>query len=319
MSKMSYRIDFAVDPTIELRRVADEQLHRVLDEIDSDRLPFDEKVHQLRKRMKKLRGLLRLYRGGLGKTYKNENRCFRDVARRLSETRDARVMVETFNALMERYADDIDRRHYAPMRGVLEAREAEVIDRQNPTESLAIARDELSEAAGRAAGWTLDEEGFDVVAKGVKKTYGRGRDAVGDLMGEPDEARVHELRKRTKYHRYHCRLSRDLWPAEMNVRRKEADRLGELLGDHHDLTVLRGVLADEAERFNDADRVASVDELAQRRQAEMLIEARPMAMRLFAMKPKHLVKAWARCVGAAARRQAADDAIAALPSHDPAA
>ena len=63
------------------RRVAREQLSKAIREIEDRTLDTDSTVHQVRKRIKKLRGLLRIVRPGLGKVYKRENDSLRDAAR----------------------------------------------------------------------------------------------------------------------------------------------------------------------------------------------------------------------------------------------
>jgi CHAD domain-containing protein len=77
-----------------VRRIAVEQISAMLGEIDDASLGRDETVHQLRKRCKKLRGLVRLVRPGF-EDDRSENATFRDAARGLSALRDADVLIET--------------------------------------------------------------------------------------------------------------------------------------------------------------------------------------------------------------------------------
>ena len=54
-----------------------------------------------------MRAVLRLVRGQIGnKTYRAENRRFRDAARKLSDARDAGVLIGTLDSLLEHYPDD---------------------------------------------------------------------------------------------------------------------------------------------------------------------------------------------------------------------
>jgi len=59
---MGYKIKRKESIRNAVRRVADEQIGKGIAELDDDALPDPEKVHQLRKRCKKLRGLVRLVR-----------------------------------------------------------------------------------------------------------------------------------------------------------------------------------------------------------------------------------------------------------------
>ena len=77
---MAYRIRTKDDDVEQaVRRIACEQIDRALAEIDDDGLDFARKVHQVRKRCKKLRGLVRLVRPALD-AYGRENAAFRDAA-----------------------------------------------------------------------------------------------------------------------------------------------------------------------------------------------------------------------------------------------
>src|SRR5262245_7125172 len=63
-----------------------------------------EGVHNARKQFKQLRGVLRMIRFGLGeKIYDRENTALRDAGRPLSEVRDADVMIETLDQLIEHF------------------------------------------------------------------------------------------------------------------------------------------------------------------------------------------------------------------------
>ena len=49
----------------------------------------------------------------------------------------------------------------------------------------------------------------------------------------------HEFRKRVKYHWYHMRLLKHVWPEMIHARIVEARQLATSLGDLHDLAVFR--------------------------------------------------------------------------------
>jgi len=86
-----------------LKRIAREQIDKALGEIDDDQRDAAETVHQLRKRCKKLRGLIRLVRPSF-KDYAPENATFHDAAGALSDLHDARVLLATYDRSMARPA-----------------------------------------------------------------------------------------------------------------------------------------------------------------------------------------------------------------------
>lgn len=113
---MGYRFEVGEALSLNSRRVANEQLSKAITELDDADLDVDEKVHQIRKRCKKLRALLRLIRPALGNTYSIENKRFRNVARKISYVRDVQVLVETFDDLSKHYADQMKESAFASIR-----------------------------------------------------------------------------------------------------------------------------------------------------------------------------------------------------------
>ncbi|HJL46216.1 MAG TPA: CHAD domain-containing protein, partial [Polyangiaceae bacterium LLY-WYZ-15_(1-7)] len=81
-----------------VRRVAREQLEKALDEAKSPVIA--DAVHDLRKRAKKVRALLRLVRKAAPELYARENARVRDAQGLLSSFRDAAALVETFDELL---------------------------------------------------------------------------------------------------------------------------------------------------------------------------------------------------------------------------
>lgn len=298
---MGYRIEPGEGVEGALRRIAREQVERALATLESASEGVHEKVHEARKRGKKVRALLRLVRPAFEKTYQVENARYRDAARPLSGLRDATAFLECFNALMERYGADVDGRRFAPIRSTLLERREALGQAQDVHGRLEAFRDRMQAARERIDDWKLEEEGFAAIAPGVAKTYGRARDALAAAYEDPSAPAFHELRKRSKYHRFHCRLLRNLWKPLLDARRDEAKRLSDLLGDSHDIAELLRVLSDEEARFAHHQNLGDLVALLERRQHELRAWARPLGERLFDEKPKRFVarlgenwRAWQR-------------------------
>ncbi|MBC8129586.1 MAG: CHAD domain-containing protein, partial [Rhizobiaceae bacterium] len=100
---MSYRIDPGAPLDAETRRVFTEQLDKATAELSAPASGPDgdlhEAIHDARKRLKKLRGLLRLVRPGHERFYRTENERLRDIARTLSAVRDRTALIESLDAL----------------------------------------------------------------------------------------------------------------------------------------------------------------------------------------------------------------------------
>lgn len=288
---MPYRLR-SNDPDLEsaVRRIALEQIERAIAEIDDPDLDRQEAVHQSRKRCKKLRGLLRLVRGAFPE-YRAENVAFRDMARSVSGLRDTQALIEAYDALMERYGGEMDRRAAGAIRRRLTLQQKEVQAGEAALEPrLSALRDDMAAAGERAKRWRVKGDGFAVIAPGLQKTYARARLAMADAERAGTPRQFHEWRKRVKYHWYHMRLLREIWPAEMGARESEADRLGELLGDDHDLAVFRQRLLDDPQAFGDLKTVQAFVELIDRRRSALHTEARALGRRLLSEKPGRLAR-----------------------------
>lgn len=239
---MGYRIELDEPLQGALRRVAGEQLSRALDSLEDVDTDPVESVHDVRKRCKKVRGLLRAMRGSFD-DYSEENGALRDAARLLSDARESHVAPLTYTATVQ-WADGRGLDVASP---VLErALEVDAVRASEVLLADSHRRGRVAEAleavADRAGGWELDDDGIDVLGKGVHKSYERGHEAMQCCRDGVSVARLHEWRKRAKYTRYHLRLLEPAAPEVIGALKDRFHDLTDLLGDDHDL-------ADLAERL----------------------------------------------------------------------
>jgi CHAD domain-containing protein len=240
-------------------------------------------VHGARKDMKKLRTVLRLLRDELGsKRYKRENARFRDAARALSETRDAEVKLETLNGLAED-GDALPEEAVESWRKILDRdREAATnAARDEPAVSEAISLIETGLEAIR--GWDVEGDSWKLIDAGLTRTYRRGRRAMKAAEKRRGEGDFHEWRKRAKDLWYELRLLSAAWSGPLEATAEEAHNLTELLGDHHDLALLR---EDLRGRNLGEEETAALEAAIDRRQGELAAAALPLGRRLYAERPK---------------------------------
>jgi len=272
----------------ELRRIAREQVQRAQRELDEQAEGRHEAVHDVRKRCKKIRGLIRLVRPAFD-GYACVNKHFRDMARLLSVSRDATTLIECFDALVERFAtsegSDIER--VKPLRVELIERRASTTNDEQLDQRIDEVRVRLQESLDAIENWRLDASGFDAVGGGLTHTYGRGREAIKLALKKPTMEHFHEWRKEVKYHRCHFSLLRDCWRGPFEVWCNEAKQLGDTLGDEHDLTVFSDTLSKDGPWGIGAERVAAVQQLIECRRDELRAQAYSLGKRLYAEKPQH--------------------------------
>lgn len=285
------------DATVEagFRRIASETLDDALTLLRDRALPTAQIVHRVRRDCKAMRGLLRLVRP-VFPAYETENALFRDVAASLSAARDSVVLVEALDGLIAQAQGS--RRHHAH----LEPRELAAIRARlaRPAGDPALIETQLGQAADallaarvRIAGWSLVAHGDPPLAPGLRKTYRAARRRMMGLEGGSDPQLSHEWRKQVKYHWQHMRLLRSLAPDLARNRVRAAGRLGDLLGEQHDLDLLAHLLEDDmtAGAVGGETR-ACVVQLARHRAARLARRSAKLGARLFDQKPSAYMKAW---------------------------
>jgi CHAD domain-containing protein len=283
-----YRLHHGSPMGAEVARMARGRIEHALDELSgaSGSTP-EEAVHEARKDMKKLRALLRLVRPQLGEPlYARENARFRDAARRLSDVRDADVMLAALASL-----EGVDRGVARRLRAALRAHRARLeaeggggveASRQEVAAQLAEARDAV-------AGWPLEGDGFAAIEPGLRRVYAQGRSRYRAALHDMSPERLHDWRKRVKDHWYHLTILRDLWPAPMEALAHEAHVLSEQLGEDHDLVVLREWAHERAGELR-LESTESLDEAVARRRAELLANAIAIGRRLYGEKAAAVVR-----------------------------
>jgi CHAD domain-containing protein len=232
---MAAHLEPGESPREGLRRIVREQFAKALDELADGSEPA-EVVHSVRKRLKRLRALLRLARGGMDEaTFDREKGRLRDAARPLSEARDAAVLVATLDGLGLPGA-------VAKVRDTFLLRQSEATRRalgDGPAfdDHAATLRDIRDALEGAFADVT-----WPVLREGLRRIERQGRRAFRVARESSTDVNLHEWRKRVKDLGYALDALRPIRPSVIGQRANLADELAEALGDDHDLAVLRGAL-----------------------------------------------------------------------------
>lgn len=262
-----------------------------MNEIDDPDLEVTVKIHQVRKRCKKLRGLLRLVRPVFD-DFGAENASFRDAARLLSDVRDKRSLILAYDDVTAQFGDQIDRRAFAPIRARLTRDSRKVLEDPDTRTRLQKFRHEMDVARDRMRTWTLDKNDFDAIADGIGKTYKRARKRMQDAWSDRDDETMHAWRKRVKYHWYHARLLGDAVPEMMGPQADAADELSDLLGDYQDLAVLDARLHDAQQDFGTATDIEAFRALIKQRKEALAEAAFLLGRQSLAERRKARVKRW---------------------------
>ena len=248
VGRRAMAFQFKVDESVAkgVRRIARDQIDKALGELNGrGDAGLEEVVHGTRKRFKKVRALIRLARGGLGrKIADREDARFRDAGRPLSEVRDAGVLVQTLDRLAEWSAGRAGPECIGPARDFLLGLKGEVAHRVlDEGDVLAKLVEMLEESRREVKRWEVAGDDWDALEVGVRRIYKRGFGAYHEATEAPTDEGLHEWRKRVKDFWYVMEILKPIRPGYTERRAEEAHKLADLLGDDHDLAVLRGSLS----------------------------------------------------------------------------
>ena len=285
---MAFKFESGEDLQAAARRVALEQLRMAIDHLNCTDDKRDRHVHEARKSMKRLRGLVRLVRKDLGgDNYMRENATFRDAAGLISGLRDAAVRVQTLDKLIEYCGADIPRSGFSAVRLWLAQRRKNAYSRV-ATDNRAVQTivQELERAHGRVESWSFSQRDVEGISTGLKRTYSRGRREYKRVYRDPSDEGLHNWRKSVKYLWYHTQLLGDGDPAALGVMAAELDHLGELLGDDHDLFLLEETLLEAYPKRHGPSTIKALRRRISQKRQQLQRAARALGSRVYVEKPR---------------------------------
>lgn len=258
-----------------IARIAIEQVDRA----ETGRGPLGERIHEVRTRCKKIRALLLLGRPYFPALYRRENSWFRDLSRALSKVRDVDAMIESFAGLQKGVKKAADRRKCAQLRQQLEAYRTS--QQPSETELRLLARHLQQLHKRRSYFRKIKNNRGGLSTEGLAQTYRCARKRFHRALGTDSGRRFHNWRKQVKYFQYQIRLLRSAWPPLMKEMEKQAKALADLLGEDHDLGLLRQFFSSRTDKKGKALVFGLID----RRREKVRAEAIDLGRRLFAEKP----------------------------------
>jgi CHAD domain-containing protein len=194
-------------------------------------------------------------------------------------------VVETLDALVERYREQLPPQAFAGLRAALTAEAQTALERMrsNPA-SLDAVIAELAAARERITTWPVDgAAGDEPLVAGFRRIYGRGRRASRKTQDHPDDETLHELRKRAKDLRHAAQIMRPARPKGMKKVARRAHTLADALGDHHDLGVLRDAAAERGHTLRPGEFLL-LRAVVREWQGELRDEALKLGRRVYSKK-----------------------------------
>ncbi|HUF94471.1 MAG TPA: CHAD domain-containing protein [Acidimicrobiia bacterium] len=262
---------------------------------------FSHAVHEARRATKRIRAVLRLIRGELGdRIFRFEDRWMRDTARLVSPVRESVALVESMDLLDRIYGHLLAGGALEETRTRLDLRRVRVETRvMEDPEIVVNVVENLEKAHGRYANWPVDDSArsiygigirdeFAAIGPGLTETYAGGRAQMVDAYSHVDAAKFHVWRKSVRYLRHQMELITPIWPEVVVGMAISLERVGELLGQDHDLAVLVDRLDADTNLCPDPVERSLIRALANQRRADLQMAARILGRRIFAEEPESL-------------------------------
>jgi CHAD domain-containing protein len=289
---MPYRLKRSEPVPEAIKRAAAEQMAEAAGQLAKD--DPEIAVHEARRCIKKTRALLALVRGELGRIYRRENTCLRNVGRELSELRDAGAMLRTFDSLIEKHEAGLERGNLGGIRRGLESRKRAAEQAAHARQAMARAIVKLQGVRERALDWPLRADAFPALAQGLEASYRRGRRSLKRAMKNQSTEDFHELRKSVKQHWHHMRLLESSWTMPIEARAHGLKELADWLGDEHNLAVLSEQLEKDPASYGDEAEIKLFLALAAQERQELQANSIALGCRLYEEKPRLFIRQLAK-------------------------
>lgn len=284
-----------------VKRVTMEQLERAASGFFNGDGGLGGAVHESRKSIKRVRALLRLVRGELpDHIFAFENKSLRNTARIVAEIRSAQGVLNAATSIQDLYGDLLADHTFSELVSRLSMRRdlTELKAVEDPNLVGRVVRS-LERAYHRYGSWPTDPEArevyglgirdsFEAVRPGLTMTYGHGRTTMVQAYQGPTPSDFHEWRKRVKDLRHQMEFLAPLWPEVIVGTSMTLERLGNVLGDDHDLAELVALLRDRPDLCPDPRERSLLRALAAQRRSELQTAAEILGRRVFAEKPESL-------------------------------
>jgi CHAD domain-containing protein len=252
-------------------------------------VPTDAAIHGARQCVKRARATLRLLRVSVGdRAYRRANNALRDAASPLRGVRDAKVSLDTLDDLRKRSRL---RTSATPLRHSYERQR--IAARYMLLHSAPEVRATISNLAAMVHYVRLlsvKGDGLNDVLIGARRTYAKGRTAFATAQRTPSDHHFHAWRKQTKYLLYQLRILQRLKRNYIGTLIPQARHLCDLLGDDHDLAVLRQRTREKRDDLLAKSASAALAACIDRRRATLQRKSITLGARLYRRASKHFMR-----------------------------
>ena len=287
---MSYQLRRNQDLDANLRRICRKQVENALEIVRGEKEANDTPVHETRKHLKKARAALQIASGELGRArFKEQDHRFRDIARLISDVRDAEVRLQTVRQLQEitrRTSQQTFRKTEELLFAELEHFMAAFAGWQKQ------AAPQLDKLREEIDAWPIENLDCKMLRRAVQRAYKSARDALDCAKAKPTPENFHEFRSEAKRLLYQLRLLRPINPVVIGALIDDLDSVAEVFGRSHDLYFLGERLRRDDGQAEETGELVAVIETSE---VELQDRGVDLAERFFEERPRvfgHRLGTW---------------------------
>ena len=285
---MTYRIKRKERVGKGIRRILREQLRRGIETArDREGAPQEERVHEVRTRLKRSRAALDLIgseAGKVKKAAKKMDRRLRDKGRRLARPRDVAVQAHTFRILGTRLSRELPAGLLERMRAAGEQMRRK-LDEKSVEKQLRRTAKALRHERRRLRKLPV-KRGRRAIGKGITRTYRKARRALAAVHDDPTPERLHEWRKQVKLLSNELKIVGRAVPELATRYLAKVEKLGDLLGQVHDLDCAAATTERHPRWFGTDADCEAVRGLVAEHRVVLEREAFALAAAVFAGRPR---------------------------------
>jgi CHAD domain-containing protein len=281
---MAYRIKRKERVGRGIRRILREQLRRAIASARRRGADQEERVHDVRTRLKRSRAALELIGAAVGKRAKKTDRRLRDGGRRLARPRDMVVQAHTFRILGARLSRELPAGLLERMRDVGEQLRR-TLDEKAVEKELGRTARSLRRLRKRLRKLPVKHD-RRAIGKGITRTYRGARRALTAVHADPTPERFHEWRKQVKLLSNELKIVGRAVPELATRYLGKVEKLGELLGQIHDLDCVAATAEKHPRWFGAEADCEAVRGLVAEHRVALEREAFVLAAGVFAGRPR---------------------------------
>ncbi len=283
---MPYRLRKRESISDGTKRILQEQTGAIISALSDRGGDLDARIHDVRKRLKRVRAVLRLVTLKLDADALDvHDSVLRGVGRKLAPARDATVILARFEELAVHFTGGAIERIRELLADSLKHAKRKLLT----PEKLAVLAGEIRSVAGTLARVGTVEEGWPAVERGLSDGYRTARKHVRAAFADPEVDSLHECRRHAKWFWEQLRMVRRALSKPLVRMLPRLEKFTDILGRYHDFYMLQMSLNEAAAHGLEVAKFPALHKRINSEMGKCLKRARRLSTGAFVLRPKAMI------------------------------